>query len=265
MSQAVQEAGKYAGYNVKVSPSLANISRNYWQMNESFFHFGLRMAKEHGASFKVVGNTAVMLSNTDFLNADGVDMGGGSGLIAEWGVNLIAWRIKPFVARPQMGSSESEWFNVGQGMWEMARKMIGGDLPFGRATNVFGLPAPAPNRQVGEQNNEAAGQTSESERGTGFVVVNGEPEMLAGKPLTIIGARPGVDGTYKIAEAQHSYSRRGYITRCDLMNPQLNAAVYRDDFNWGDSPSLQEKLEELGRRRRHEMAPAEGGEPETAQ
>jgi len=38
----------------------------------------------------------------------------------------------------------------------MVSKTIGGELPFGRSEAVAGGPAPAPNKQVGEQGNDAA-------------------------------------------------------------------------------------------------------------
>ena len=163
--------------NVKVAPSLANISRNYWQMNESFLHLGRRIARDFGAHFKIQGNTAT-LTGSDGLNSDGDPMGS---VVAEWSVNLIAWRIKPFVARPQAMASDRDHFDVAAGKWKNVMGMIGGSLPFGGAENVAGAPAPAPNAQVGGQENEGAGRTSEDNRSLGYVVMNGEPAARAGR------------------------------------------------------------------------------------
>jgi phage protein D len=262
LQEVLEKAGGYAGYAVKLAPALRNIERNYWQMNESFFHFGMRMAREFGAAFKVAGKTAVMVMPTDGLNVDGEEL---SPLVAEWGVNLIGWRIKPFVARPQAGQSETEWFNVAQGFWEMLRGNIGGSLPFGRADATQGLPAPAPNKGVGQQNNDATGDISTFKRGTGWCTLNGEPECLAGRPLTIIGARPGVDGTYTIEEAHHHYSRGGgYVTRCDLAHPRLSGDYYN---RWREIYGIRETTPdeiEQGRqsRMRRPQADVEVGEPD---
>jgi hypothetical protein len=70
------------------------------------------------------------------------------------------------------------------------------------ATNAA-LPMMAPNKQVGEQTN-GLDSVSTRRRGTGWVQLNGEPLARAGWPITIIGARPGVDGS----------ARRGACRRC---------------------------------------------------
>jgi hypothetical protein len=40
--------------------------------------------------------------------------------------------------------------------------------------------------------------------------------------VEVIGARPGVDGTYNIIEAEHLYSRQGYTTRLEVNRPHFS-------------------------------------------
>jgi hypothetical protein len=46
----------------------------------------------------------------------------------------------------------------------------------------------------------------------------------AGKPTYTPGPRPGVDGTYRIANAEHYYSRQGYITTMDIFGEPVDPA-----------------------------------------
>ena len=81
----------------------------------------------------------------------------------------------------------------------------------------------------GGQNTEGMSQDSQSKRGTGWVLLNGEPRAHAHCNVTIVNARPGVDGTYYVSEAEHNYTRGvGYTTRCNVQNFQPKEG----DYNW---------------------------------
>lgn len=141
LEEVLQEAGQAAGFTVKVSPSMREIKRGYWaQQNESFLNFGARLAKELGGNFKVVGDVATMVHATDGVNADGEQIGT---IDAEWGVNLIGWRIKPFSAEPQAQKAASVVYDRSKGAFDVLDRAIGGDPPFGLSRAVTSLPAPA--------------------------------------------------------------------------------------------------------------------------
>lgn len=192
-----------------------DIKRKFWlQDNESFSQLGQRLASELGFGFKIVGNTAFLTSRES--------IGTGPTVEAVWGTNLISWRIKPFSSRPQWSASKQRFFDIWQGLWKTTSKDMSGGLPFGLTEATSSLPSPAPNSQAGQQFNDGMISDSEEGRGTGWVIINGEPAAQPNGACVITGARPGVDGRYKISEAEHNYTRGGgYTSRCQLKRPEL--------------------------------------------
>lgn len=89
LGDVMQEAGRLAGYSVRVDPSLASIKRAWWGMQaESYFHFGHRIARETGGIFKVFGKTAILAKRNGGLSLGGAVL---SSVTAESGRNLITW------------------------------------------------------------------------------------------------------------------------------------------------------------------------------
>lgn len=221
LSQVLGDAASKAGMGLKIAPEIGNISRDFWSQNGSVRQFAEQIAREVGGQVKISGNNLIVTGANDFVNVDGQQV---PLIIVEWDTNLIAWRIKPYVARPQFGQARSKFFDLHKGAWESVTKGIGGSTPFGMSSATLHSFGAAPNKQIGEQLNGGSGSDSEINRGTGWVLFNGEPSALAGHQLQIIGARPGVDGNYKIKQAEHNYIRTGgYTTRCDLMKPSFTA------------------------------------------
>lgn len=214
----MEKAAKAAGITINMDEKFAGIKRKFFMQNESFMQLGQRFAADLGGIFRIDGKTASLVDALSHRNVHGVAM---PAIAVWWGVNLISWRIKPFAARPQFKGMQSHWFNTLKGVFETNTANFGGNSnsPFNLASAIGRLPASAPNRQVGDQVGEGFNTDSQRERGTGWVMFNGEPEAQPQGILTIVGARPGVDGTYTIEEAEHNWSRRGYFTRCDLKNP----------------------------------------------
>jgi uncharacterized protein len=200
--------------------------------DDGIVSFGARLANELGAVFKISSGNDSMTGATSFTNAAGDVM---EAVIAEWGKNLIAWRIKPYAARPQAKAAMAQYYDLKKVIFAQVTKSIGGSAPFGNAEAITQLPALAPNQQVGDQTNGGQAALADRRRGTGWVQLNGEPQARAGKPITIIGARPGVDGTYRIEEAEHVYSRAGYLTRCMVNYPNFNPG-YTPDWRHPGQP-----------------------------
>jgi hypothetical protein len=81
---------------------------------------------------------------------------------------------------------------------------------------MYALPRPAPNQQVAQQQTQGAQQLT-GYAGDGRILINGEPTARGGTgSVVVVGARPGVDGTYIIKTAEHVYSRQGYLTWLDV-------------------------------------------------
>src|SRR5262249_49930740 len=112
-----------------------------------------------------------------WVDAFGTAMSGkGRSVVAEWGRNLIAWRIKPYAARPQAKAAMAQYYDLQKAIFGKITKAIGGGAPFGNAEAITQLPALAPNSQVGDQTNEGQSTDSQRRRGTGWVQLNGEPQ-----------------------------------------------------------------------------------------
>jgi hypothetical protein len=210
------------GYSF-VGANLDNITEKMWvQDNESAGALARRIAVKYGLSFKIIGNTVFMSPPKFMPNGNSWPT-----VEAEWGKNLINWRIKPFSTRADWAGAQQRFFDVYNGLWKKVASPIGGDYPFGVASAVASLPGAAPNSRAGTQTNDAMGEDARQGRGTGSATINGEPAAQPNGILHIVGARPGVDGSYRITEAEHNYSRgSGYTTRCSLDSPLLNSNDY---------------------------------------
>jgi hypothetical protein len=228
LSDAWSQIAGSAGFAGAVSPGLQGEAQKFFNVNSSVMHAGRSIGQHFGAHMKQIGNVLLLVKNTDRLFET---------VVAEWGINLISWRIKPFVGRPQYGSAKQDFFSLTAGSWMDISKSIAGSLPFGNASAVSQGPASAPNKQTGGNVVDGAGTDSSARRGTGWVIMNGLPEARADGSVQIIGARPGVDGTYRITEAEHNYSRRGYTTRCDVDDPQLDSSTYQA-YGWLDNAQV---------------------------
>jgi hypothetical protein len=132
---------------------------------------------------------------------------------AVWGKNLISWSVEPYNTRTIWGSASQQWFSTLDAIWNGTSQSFGGfDAP------AFSLPAPAPNSQAAQQQTEGAQREANTALVSGRVIIVGEPAADYNGRLTIVGARNGIDGRYRIDNCEHSYNRRsGYLTTIDLL------------------------------------------------
>lgn len=219
----LSEAAKKAGYEFFGAKDICSVERDYWAMtNESFHSFGQRMAEELGGVFKVSGDKATITSNINNTNATGQKM---ADVLCEWGRNLIAWNIHPKVGRPVFAETAANWFNDKKGVWETVKKAVGGGGQAALTKAIhFGL-MPVATKDQAERSAEVQASASMRARGYGWVVIDGEPSAATGANAVVKGARAGVDGTYRIIEAEHTYERRrGYTTRLSINNPGASVA-----------------------------------------
>jgi phage protein D len=179
--------------------------------NESPMHFVERFSQEFGGIWQVKGDSIILTKPGEDASGQRTDT-----IIAEWGKNLIGWKVHPWRARPGWSSSDQHYFDTRAGQWMKLIKDFGKSMPWSQSTAKYSFPAPAPNKSVAEQHNDGADLTGTYVPGAGRIVINGEPSADWNKHVQIIGARPGVDGTYFIWCAEHSYSRQGYITWLDV-------------------------------------------------
>ena len=221
VSKVFSEAMGKAGFSGQLGGKFSGIGRDYWaMMNESPMHFGQRLASELGGHFKMKNGNHAIIVETGF----GVDAPTHE-VFAAWEINLIRWHIYPFVTRSQYASTASQHFDTTQSLWDFTKQASSGGSPWNMASAANQLPHSAPNANVGGQQNDGESAAGDDKRGSGWVIINGEPMARANGRCTISGVRPGVDGLYHIMEADHIYSREGYTTRLELQRPVFTGDV----------------------------------------
>jgi uncharacterized protein len=225
-----------AGLQVAISPEMEKIARDFWSVNDSPMNFGKRIAQETGGLFKISKSTAVLIGKIEGVNAAGEAM---PTIDAVWGINLIGWRIKPYVGRTQWGNAQSQFFDTHKGLWTPVKAAISGGTPFGGTQAIAHAVNSVADKATGEQTNSGASGDSKSSRGTGWVLFNGEPNAKANGFIRIEGARPGIDGTYTMTEVEHNYTRGvGFTTRANVKNPKGTGGGM-DWVQSGDTPEAK--------------------------
>ncbi len=233
--QTAQGWGSAAGYQVSVDPSLASIQRDYWVMaNESFLNWGARIAEEIGATFKAAFPKAV------FVPIDSGDSASGAALAtvtAVAGVNLIEWDIAPNLSRAIYANAKTRWYDHVAARWNVASASVGDDGAEADFVETFKA------ADAGRAQTRASGNAAKAKRkkGAGHTVeIDGDPGAMSQANLVIVGARPGVDGQYRIKSATHRYHRKGgWITTCTVEQPQGSAGDDDRDDAASSAPAGQ--------------------------
>jgi phage protein D len=209
----LSEAGKSGGVTtVEVDPSLASITRKYFEMrDESFIHMGERLAREIGGNFRVQGNKAIMSKRGGSYT---------SAVVAAWGRNLHGWDISPALGRAQFSKVRARWYDPKQAAWQ--EKEDGTNLSVD-AHHDHRYAKPDEDEATQQTSSDRA--TSERDAGEGSVTIEGDAAAIPDGLCIVTVARPGIDGPYRIESVTHSYSRGGgFITQLSLKRPGSGGA-----------------------------------------
>lgn len=204
VKEVLSEAGKSAGIDkVEVDPDLAKIARDYVDMrDESFIHFGERLAREIGGNFRIQGKTATMSKR----------MGNYTSFVtAQWGVNMHSWDIAPKLGRPAFKKTRARWYDRKEAKWKEQDVEVQLDAD---AESVARYPEPNEDQSKGRAESDKA--TSERDVAEGSVTIEGNTEAIPDGLCIITGARSGIDGPYRIESVDHEYSRSGFTTSLQL-------------------------------------------------
>lgn len=214
LSAVFQEAAQLAGLTAIVDPTLGKIERPYWAMSaESFLHFGHRLSEEIGGTFKVVGKTAIIAARNGGISASGATL---PTVIGRHGGNLIDWDISPIVGRPRYNRMSVRWYDTKEAKWKIEKVEVN-DMDAEAEQTMRWTRA---NKDEAKGHADSAAKESERNKGGGSVTINGDIDAQPEGMFALIGARPGVDGVYKIDKVQHSLTRsEGFTTSLDLKNP----------------------------------------------
>lgn len=219
LGSVFNDAAQRAGIGgARVDPALASIQRPYWAMQgESFLHWGERIAREVGGTFKVVDNTAILA-----LRNGGMAPGGGAlaAVTAIHGVNLISWDLAPVLGRPRYRKTRVRWYDPKTAEWKVEEVEVSDPQAQAEFTGRYSA------ADQGEAQKNADSRKTDSERGKGggSVTIDGNNAAEPEGTCIVVGARPGIDGIYRIDTVNHDFSRgSGWTTRLDVKQPQGEA------------------------------------------
>ena len=231
LEEFMKKIFKGTDIEVKLSPEMKKITRDVWSIqNQSPQAWAQSLAQELGGVFKLENGIASLVGRYEGVNVDGDEM---PTIEATWGINLIGWRIKPYVGRSQWGAAAARTFNHRTGEWERVLSGIAASGPFGGTDAIANMIHAVADEGQAKQQNTGTETYSKSRRGTGWVLINGEPEAHSGGFVKVLDARPGVDGKYLITESEHNYQRGvGYTTRLNVQYPE----PLTDGYGWFQDP-----------------------------
>ena len=204
---------------VRIDPDLRAIRRDYWSMeNESFVHWGDRIAREIGATFRVSDNVAIFVKRNASQTSSGQDL---PAIVAKWGQNLISYDVNPYDGRPQFSRTRARWYDREQARFREEDVTIDQQTPAEQRRRIT-----SGSQSAARQNAGSDGQESERRKGGGSVTLLGDPQARVESPLRIEDCRPGVDGEYKITSLTHNFSKDGgYTTRVQFGKPGKDAGT----------------------------------------
>lgn len=226
-----QQWGRAAGLSaVRIAPSLRSIQREWWGMqNESFLHWGERMANELGATLRISNNEAIFVEMGAGQSASGKTLPTVVADASETG-NMISWDIDPYSARAQHTQVRVRSYDRNTASFrEESVDVEDTDAPArARRTTTSGTRTSA--RQAAQGNRKKA----KRKKGGGTITVLGNSHARPEGTVTVMNTREGVDGDYKITSVSHSYSKSGGFTT---------------KLSFGDSKAGKDKRRRRGRSR----------------
>lgn len=217
LDQAARDAGLEGA---TVDRAFADEVHDYVaQHNESLLAFGQRLAREVGGTFKVSGQRAYMLKRGGGASVSGQAL---PKIVARYGENLVDFDIAPDIGRGAYGSAEVRVYDpkTGQFITHAAAS------PKKRKGRKHRTRWPAASAAHARRRAHADASETDRNAGAGSVSILGDVRVKPEAQIEIIGARPGIDGQYRIKTVEHSLERGGGVsTRCELGEPDGAAGV----------------------------------------
>ena len=208
VEDALKKAGDYAGMtSYNIDPKVGSQMVEYLEMkDESFIHFGERLAREYGGNFRVK-DTEVEMSARDGTYTASVT--------ATWGVNLHTWDIEPKIGRMEYGKTKARHYDRKEAKWKEEVEETVHDAV---AEHVARYHQADGDKAKAKVNSDRA--TSERDAGGGSVKIEGNNAAIPDGLLILVGTRGGVDGSYRIETVTHNLNSSGWTTSLALKQPQ---------------------------------------------
>lgn len=222
LEEALTRGAEQAGFSIVVDPDLAAIVRDYWSpAGASFLAWGEMIAREIGGTFKLRGKKAALARRGQGRNAAGAPMPVIEGVV---GGNVIEVSIDPSKGRPAFARKRVRYFDRETGGYlEEFVEIEAGETPV-EAEDVQRWSA----ADAGQARTMAESQKTDATRaaGVGRVEMDLTLGAQAEGAFMLSGARPGIDGEYRITGVVHRMDRSGGSrTGLDLAQPQGEAGT----------------------------------------
>uniref|UniRef100_UPI00047C977B phage late control D family protein n=1 Tax=Bartonella vinsonii TaxID=33047 RepID=UPI00047C977B len=203
VGEIVETLAKRHGYQAKISPQFTHKTLPYViRTDQSAVDFLTRLAERMQARFLIKDNKFLFLSGNNLPAIT----------LAKHDCSSWEFTLEP---RTQYGSVESTYFDRSQGK----------QLSVKYRTNLQG-----PTRRLRGcytcREEALAAAASESDRlcrsmGSGSLVLEGRPEIMADQPLILQGFREQINGPWKAETVTHRYEKQsGYTTEITLEAPE---------------------------------------------
>lgn len=218
---AATEFAKGTGVTVHVDDSLAAVSRDYWRIgHESFPAWGERIAREIGATFKIMGDKAVFVARSAGKSASGKPL---KTIEVQEGVNLISHSLAPTLSRPAFQKFKTRWYDWKKAKYVEEEVEAKPEEGFdGSIMDRF----PAPDADHAKKRAGSNKAESDRDKGGGTVTIDGAPDAFAECLCEVSGIRDGIDGAYRVSSARHKLTRSaGYTTELTLKQPAGSAGT----------------------------------------
>lgn len=203
------EAAGRMGLAAEVSPSLASFLYEYRaQTAQSDMAFLSRIARDHGAVFKVADGKAILTRWGEIWG--GIVMV--RGMLANGG-DCIDYSGKA-MARPGFSKFAASWWDRDKVEEVKQEASGGGQSAEHLSTHHY------PNEDEAQAAADGKSDEKGSEEGGVHLTIVGRPGVRALMGLTVVGVRPGsVDGFWQIKTATHTIDDSGYVTSIDAGLP----------------------------------------------
>lgn len=218
IADALEDAASHAGISINVhSDFKSRILEWQAQQNESFLAFGQRMAREHGATFKVQGKRAGFVPRNAGVSASGKPL---APILVARRNNLISISgISPVRDRARFTKKIGRWYDEDEA--KLKTKEIDADS---EAVAKDLLRFTEGVEDQADWRAQSSKTESERQKGSGSIVLDGTPEAEPEAKANLVGVRPGIDGEYTIDSVDHQLDRGGgFTTTLSLANPEGSA------------------------------------------
>ncbi|MCJ8517839.1 phage protein D [Pseudorhizobium tarimense] len=228
LQQFLDKAAKGAGLKgITIDPAFAGIVRDYWSASsESFLHLGQKLARELGGTFKIRGDQAVLAKRGQGLSAMGQPLPTIVGIAPppnSTDGNVINWDIAPLEGRAKFARTKARYFDRASASFKEIEVETGVEAE--AASEVRTTVA---DKDQAKAVAEGRKTNSEREGGQGSVEMDLDATAQAEGTFIMKGARPGIDGVYRISGVDKKADRSGGATmRLEIKQPTEGAG--KDD------------------------------------